>query len=203
MFAAVPPLISTMTLVYSRRWDLLRFLRRLPRLCLAEVRYLATGIELDPLVQENHLSSIRPTLPRLQEVSVVVLGVSLSPIVLNSCSLSDQPPEGPRQSQVLTTSLPDSPVHLSPQREYASLERIRSPTPVVTDVPLAVVRDIIPALLRNKTTVDSVGLVCAIHKVSPPAAESIMQIVRENLSPARRQQWCVVSSSLFPRYNIP
>ena len=191
------------TLVRSRRLGLARSRRQLWRLCLAEVKYLATGIELDPPVQGNRLSSIHPTLPRLQEVSVVVLGVSLSQIVLNSCSLSEPPPEGPREPQALTTSLQDSPVHPLPQREYSSSERVRPPTPVVTDVPLAVVRDIIPTLLRNRRTADSVGLVCAIHKLSPPVTESIMEIVRENLSPARRHQWCVVSLLLSPQYNIP
>ena len=73
MFAAVPPFMSTMKFVYSHRWDLLRFFRRLPKLCLAEMKYLATGIEPDSLVQGNDLPSVRSTLPRLQEASVVFL----------------------------------------------------------------------------------------------------------------------------------
>lgn len=72
-----------------------------------------------------------------------------------------------------------------PQRE-----RVRSSTPVVADVPLAVVHDI--ALLRDKTTVLFLELICAVHKLSPQVTESIRQIVKESLSPVRRQQGCAV-----------
>lgn len=55
LFAAVPPLIPTAKLIYTSRWDLLRFLRRLPRLFLAEVAFLLTGIESCPPNQVTHL----------------------------------------------------------------------------------------------------------------------------------------------------
>jgi hypothetical protein len=70
MFAAVPPFVSTVKFVYSRRWDLLRFFLRFPRLFLAEVWYLVTGIELDPLVRGKHLPLSSSSLLTLQEESV-------------------------------------------------------------------------------------------------------------------------------------
>ena len=42
-------------LIYASRWDLFHLSRRLPRLFLAEVRYLMTGIESYPPVQDSHL----------------------------------------------------------------------------------------------------------------------------------------------------
>ena len=55
MFFAVPALISTAKLVHFRRLDLFHLLQRLPRLCSAEARYLMTGKEPDPTVQDSHL----------------------------------------------------------------------------------------------------------------------------------------------------
>lgn len=188
VFAAVPPFIFTVKFVYSRRWDLLRFLRRLPRLCLAEVMYLATGVELDPPAPVDHLPSTHSTLPRLQEVSVLLPYILLSLIVLHLCSPRDSLPEQPQQPHDLTASLPDSLIHPEPRQESGPSERDRSFNHVVTDVPLAVVHDIIPALLRNKTTAESIELICVVHKLSPLARESIVQLVRENLSPIGTQQ---------------
>lgn len=112
------------------------------------------------------------------------------------CSPRESLPEGSRQSRA---SVSDSPVHPGPQREYTPSERARSPAPVVPDVPLAVVRDIIPALLRNETSVESVELICAVHGLGTFVTESITQIVMENSSPARGQQRCVVLQLLLPR----
>ena len=47
MFAAAPVLVSTAKFLYSSRGDMLNFLKHLPRLCLAEVKYLVAGIEPD------------------------------------------------------------------------------------------------------------------------------------------------------------
>jgi len=55
MFFAVPTLVSTAKLVYFQRSNLLRFLQRLPRLCLAEARYLLTGKEPGTTAQDGHL----------------------------------------------------------------------------------------------------------------------------------------------------
>ena len=194
MLSAVPPFISAVKFVISRRWDLFRFLRHLPRLCLAELRYLATGIVPDPLEQGNHLPSTGSALPRLQEAFVMFPNVSLPLIELHLCSPRASLSEGSRQSQDITANFPDQLVQPESQRECASSERVRTSTSVATDIPLAVVRDIISALLRKETTVEAVEFrICAAHKLSPLVTESIMQIVRENLSPARIQQRYVVS----------
>ena len=74
-----------------------------------------------------------------------------------------------------------------------------SPTPLVTDVPLAVVRDIIPALLQGKATIESIELICAVHKLNPLLTEPIVEIVRENLSLVREDQRCVFSRLLLPK----
>ena len=57
MFAAVPPLVPVVKLVYTYRQDLLHLVRHLPSLCLAEGRYLIFGIEPDPPVQCSPLPS--------------------------------------------------------------------------------------------------------------------------------------------------
>jgi hypothetical protein len=49
IFSATPTLLSTLKLGYVCGWDLLHFLQRLPRLFLAEVIFLLTGIESDLL----------------------------------------------------------------------------------------------------------------------------------------------------------
>ena len=64
IFAAVPPLIPAAGLIYANRLDLLLFFRRLPRLFLTEVRYLATGIEPGPPDQDNHLPFNITSYPR-------------------------------------------------------------------------------------------------------------------------------------------
>ena len=45
--------MTTVKLVYANRWNLLHFLRHLPKLFFAEVRYLTTGIELDVPIQDS------------------------------------------------------------------------------------------------------------------------------------------------------
>ena len=56
------------------------------------------------------------------------------------------------------------------------------------------VHDIILALLRNKTTVElTVESICIAYELNPFTTESIMQAVRENLSPVDEPQRYVVS----------
>ena len=54
MFATAPVLLSMVELLRSCLGDLLDFLRRFPKLFLAEVKYILAGIEPDPLVQDDH-----------------------------------------------------------------------------------------------------------------------------------------------------
>ena len=54
-FFAIPTLVSTAKLVYFHHSSLLYLLQRLPRLCSAEARYLLTGKEPGPTVQDSHL----------------------------------------------------------------------------------------------------------------------------------------------------
>ena len=70
LFAAVPPLISTAKLIYASRWKLLHFLQRLPRLFSAEVRYLFTGVELDPPVQDSRLPLALPRQPPAKRATI-------------------------------------------------------------------------------------------------------------------------------------
>ena len=60
--------------LYSRRWDFLHFIRRFPRLFLAEMKYLVLCNDPDP-PQDNHLLLTRPSSPisGIQEVSVAFL----------------------------------------------------------------------------------------------------------------------------------
>ena len=76
MFAAIPPVVSTVKFVYSSRQGLFRFVRRLPWLCVVEVMYLVTSIKLPPHAQGNH-----PSGSTSQEAFVMFLNVSL-PFVL-------------------------------------------------------------------------------------------------------------------------
>ena len=81
VFTAVPPVILTAKFVYSRRWNLFLFFRRLPWLCAVEVVYLVTGIKLAPHAQDDHLPFTHPASPSpkftLQEVFVTFPNVSL------------------------------------------------------------------------------------------------------------------------------
>jgi hypothetical protein len=57
IFTVFPPLILVAKLFYLHRWDLLHFLRRLPRSFLAEAIFLLTGIVIAPdhPIRDNHL----------------------------------------------------------------------------------------------------------------------------------------------------
>ena len=55
LFAAIPPLIPTVNLVYASRWDMLHLIRRLPRSFLTEVTFLLTGVEPYGPIQDTHL----------------------------------------------------------------------------------------------------------------------------------------------------
>ena len=70
MFSAVPPLIPVAKLLYANRWNLLHFLRRLPRLFLVEVWYLMTGIELDPPAQDRRLPLALPRQPPTKRATI-------------------------------------------------------------------------------------------------------------------------------------
>ena len=85
-FFAVPALVSTAKFVYFQRSNLLRFLQRFPRLCLAEARYLFTGKEPGPAVQDSHLPFNMPSHPEEP-----VLGKPRDQIVMNVRS-AHQPP---------------------------------------------------------------------------------------------------------------
>ena len=83
---------------------------------------------------------------------------------------------------------------LSIHRGRTLSERARSPTPLVTGVPLAVVHDIILAFLRSRTTIEStVESICVAHELNPLITDSVMQVVRENMFPAEEWQRYAVS----------
>jgi len=71
--------MSTVKFIYSHRWDLLHFLRRFPALCRAEVKYLATGIELDPPAKDNYLPFTHQPLPESRSAMGVDGGEAARP----------------------------------------------------------------------------------------------------------------------------
>ena len=85
-FFAVPTLVSTAKLVYFQRSNLRHLLQRLPRLCLTEARYLLTGKEPGPTVQDSHLPFNITSHPEEP-----VLGKPRDQIVMNVRS-AHQPP---------------------------------------------------------------------------------------------------------------
>ena len=109
MFATVPPLISTVELIYSRRWDLLYFLRSLPKLCLAEGRYLLTRVKLDPPAENGCLPIAHPTLPLPEFMSVTISQVSLSLTELLTYSPLGLLPEGSQRPEEVTAGPRNSP----------------------------------------------------------------------------------------------
>jgi len=109
--------------------------------------------------------------------------------------LSPEDPEDPEEPEGITAGPSGSlPVHPEPQRDHVTSERARSPTPLVTDVPLAMVHDVILALLRNKATIEpTIESICVAHELNPLITESVMQVVRENLYLVDEQQRYVAS----------
>jgi len=89
LFFAVPTLVSAAKFVYFRRLSLLHLLQRLPKLCSAEARYLLTGKEFGPAVQDSHLPLNITSHPERP-----VLGEPHSQIVTNAGS-AHQPPVFP------------------------------------------------------------------------------------------------------------
>jgi hypothetical protein len=201
VFSAFPPLISVAKLCYLRRLDLLHFLRQLPRSFRAEVVFLLTGNESAPPTEDSPLpfhitlSPKKSTLDKPDDQSIQEASVSI-PFPRFSLQLTKPPTyssgrsslKEPEEQEEVTA---DS--ERSPQHDHAPSERTRSPTPLVADVPLAMVRDIILALPRNETTESTVGLICATHGLDPLTTASVMRVVREDLSPADERQRYVVA----------
>ena len=78
MFSTIPTLASTANLIYSRRSDLLNWFKRFPRLCWAEVKYLATGVEQgSPSTGSGELPCFCPSLRvRLPVVHDIILALT-------------------------------------------------------------------------------------------------------------------------------
>ena len=95
-FFAVPTLISTAKFIYSCRLDLLHLLQGLPRLCLAEARYLLTGKELGPTIQD-------------------------SPLPFNMTSYPERPILGKPRDQIVTTVRSTHQPLLFSELDYAML----------------------------------------------------------------------------------
>lgn len=129
----------------------------------------------------------------IQEASVFPLP-KLSLLLIESPAYSpyELPPDGSEELEGVTPDPSDPPVHPEPpepQRPGAPSERARSPTPLVMDVPLVMVHDVILALLRNKAAIEStVESICVAHELNPLITESVMQVVRENLPPVGEWQ---------------
>ena len=129
----------------------------------------------------------------IQEASVSTFP-KLSLLLIESPTYSpyDLPLEEPEEPEGVTAGPSDPPAHPEPperERAGAPSERTRSPTPLITDVPLVMVHDVILALLRNRTTIEStVESICVAHELNPLVTESVMQVVRENLPPVDKQQ---------------
>jgi hypothetical protein len=129
-------------------------------------------------------------------VSVTLPKFSLSLIESPTFSPYELPSEEPEEPEEIITGPSNLPVHPEhkPQHYHAPSERARSPTPLITDVPLPMVHDIILALLRNKTAIElTVESICVAHDLNPLITESVMQVVRENLSAVDERQGYVVS----------
>ena len=146
VLAILPPVISAVKFVYSRRWDLLHSVRRLLRLCRAGVMYLVNCIK-PALARDTHLPSTRPISlsPRLalQEVSVTFPNPSPPLTLTHTHSPRDILPEESQQPEDRTLSLPDLPIQPGSQRDRALPKLPQSSSSLVVDVPLAVVHDII------------------------------------------------------------
>ena len=201
MFSALPPLISVVKLCYFRRLDLLHSLRRVPRSFRAEVAFLLTGNESGPPTEDSPLpfhitlSPKKSTLDKPDDQSIQEASVSI-PSPRFSLQLTKPPTYSSGRSSLEEPGEPEEVTAGSehiPQRDHAPSERARSPTPLVADVPLAMIRDIILALPRDKTTESTVGLICATHELDPLITASVMRVVRENLSPADERQRYVVA----------
>jgi hypothetical protein len=88
LFFTVPTLISTVKFVYSRRLDLYHLLQRLPKLCLAEARYLLTGKVQNPDIQDSHLPfnitsyPERPVLGKPRNQIVTNVQLTHQPLIL-------------------------------------------------------------------------------------------------------------------------
>jgi hypothetical protein len=159
--------------------------------------FLITGNESNPPIKDSHLpfhitsSPEKPTLDKPDEQSIQEASVSV-PFPKISVQLTKSPthssgqssPKGPEEPEEVTA---DSERKL--QDDHAPSERARSPTPLITDVPLAMVHDIILALKTIESTVESI---CASHELDPLITASVMQVVRENLALVdERQRYAV------------
>ena len=202
VLAILPPVISAVKFVYSRRWDLLHSVRRLLRLCRAGVMYLVNCIK-PALARDTRLPSTRPISlsPRLalQEVSVTFPNPSPPLTLTHTHSPRDILPEESQQPEDRTLSLPDLPIQPGSQRDRALPKLPQSSSSLVVDVPLAVVHDIILTYRYGTITIESVESICALHGLSPLIMESILQAMRGDLPPVREQGGYVVSRSLSTR----
>lgn len=176
LFAAVPPFVLTVKFIYSSRWDLVRFIRHFSRLLLIEMVYLMTGKELDPLAQDNQLPLTHPT---------TLLPV-LFPTLRRGRSGGNRgagPWAGPAMSREVS--------HESP------VEESRQPDDFVAE-PMELPVHTGPRRERAKTTIESVKSICTIHRLSPLVTESIIRVLREDLSPIHEQQGYTSTSKRNP-----
>jgi hypothetical protein len=188
-------------LCYLHRLDLLHSLRRVPRSFRAEAVFLLTGNESgaptedSPLPLHIILSPERSTLDKSDDQSIQEELVSIqfpkSSLQLTKSPTHSSGQSSPKQLEELEEVTAGS--ERNPQHDHTLSERARSPSPLVADVPLAMVRDILLALPRDKTTESTVGLICATHELDPLITASVMRVVRENLSPADERQRYVVA----------
>jgi hypothetical protein len=129
----------------------------------------------------------------IQEASVFITFPEFPPSLIESPTyspyeLSSEEPEEPEEVIAGPSNSPIRPERKA-QPDHASSGRARSSTPLITDVPLPMVYDIILALLRNKTVIElTVESICVAHDLNPLITESVMQVVRENLSPVDERQ---------------
>ena len=200
VFAAAPALISALELIYSRRRDLLHFIRLLPRFFLAEVLYLATGKELgDPV----HNSQLSVSLNSLEAQSPVQAGetdwVLLQRVTTTSPEISSSRSPARISGKFLAeepNQLGDStlcpPVLTELEGDHTLSERVRPPAPLTVNVPLAMLKDIIPILPQNESIIESFESICTTHGLDPPVKEFVMEITRGD----HEKKWCVVRPQL-------
>lgn len=145
----------------------------------------------------------------IQEASVFTFP-KLSLLLIESSTYSpyELPPEEPEEPEGVVAGPSDPPVGPEPpepQRAGAPSERGRSSTPLIMDVPLVMVHDVILALLRNKTAIEStVESICVAHELNPLIMEAVMQVVRENLPSADKpQRYATIYVHLGRRFVSP
>ena len=187
-------------LIYSRRWDLVRFIRRFPRLFFVEMMFLFHGIEPhpSPTLPTSHLPGSHSTIRSGDADGREDAGSSTSGVELREVSVAspqmpthsphESLPKESRQSGDTAPGYSDALGFTEPDSDDTRNNCAGPPKCPTTDVPLTAVQDIILAISQKKTTIESLELICATHGLNPLVTGSVLQVARESMSPVCEKQ---------------